>query len=222
VLALDLALRLAFFATVPLVLVFAAALYPVTGAIVQIGLALVIFVLGEAVRGLAARSPLVKKLLGNQLAFDAYYRANPPRPFLYYVFYPLLFPYWLTNDRARREFLLYKGYTLSSFVLLLVSLAVQFWRAFPPELSFADFAPIAAKTFLAETIVVLMFLMPIVTSVVHYHSTRATRRLAVILLAGAISSGLAVARLERARDPVVSLATRERVRLRTKVAEKRA
>jgi hypothetical protein len=102
------------------------------------------------------------------------------------------------------------------------SLALQYVRAFPPELSFAEFAPIAAKTFLAETIVVLMFLMPIVTSVVHYHQARAFRRLSVILLAGALSSGVALARLEKSRDPIVSLATRERVRLRTAAAKVRA
>jgi hypothetical protein len=134
----------------------------------------------------------------------------------------VLFPYWLTNKDARQEFLLFKGYTLTSFALLLVSLGVQFVRSFPPELTFHEFLPIAAKTFLAETVVVLMFLMPIVTSVVHYHSTHAPRRLAVILAAGILSSGLAVARLEKARDPIISLATRERVRLRTAVDKKRA
>jgi hypothetical protein len=218
----DFILRLAFFASAPRLLVFAAALYPVTGAIVQIGLALGVFVVGEAARELAARSKLAKLVLGGQLAFEAYYRENPPRPFLYYFFYPLLFPYWLTNREARREFLLFKGYTLTSFALLLVSLGVQFVRSFPPELTVHDFLPIAAKTFLAETVVVLMFLMPIVTSVVHYHSTRAPWRLGFILAAGLLSSGFAVARLEKARDPVVSLATRERVRLRTARDEKRA
>jgi hypothetical protein len=219
---LDFVLRLAFFAAAPRLLVFAAALYPVTGAIVQIGIALGVFIVGEAARELSARSKIAKVLLSSQLAFEAHYRAHPPRPFLYYLFYPLLFPYWLTNKEARQEFLLFKGYTLASFGLLLVSLAVQFVRFFPPELTFREFLPIAAKTFLAETVVVLMFLMPIVTSVVHYHSTRAPRRLALILAAGILSSGLAVARLEKARDPIVSLATRERVRLRTAADKKKA
>jgi len=155
-------------------------------------------------------------VLGSQLQFEEYYREHPPRPFLYYVFYPLLFPYWLTQREARREFLLFKGYTLASFAILVVSLGVQYVRFFPPELGLRDFWPIALKTFGVETIVVLLFLMPIFTSVVHYHSTHARGRLAAILIAGIVSSGFAIERLERARDPVVSLATRERVRLRTK------
>jgi hypothetical protein len=58
-----------------------------------------------------------------------------------------------------------------------------------------SFLPIAAGTFAIETAVVLMFLMPIVTSVVHYH---------------------------RRRDPIVSFATRQRVRMRTAAAPKPA
>jgi hypothetical protein len=219
---LDFVLRVAFFAVAPRALVIAAALYPVTGAIVQIGLTLGVFIVGEAARELAARSKVAGFFLGAQLEFEAYYRAHPPRPFLYYLFYPLLFPYWLTNKDARQEFLLFKGYTLASFVFLLASLGVQYARSFPPELTVAEFLPIAAKTFAAETVVVLMFLMPIVTSVVHYHSTRAPRRLGVILAAGILSSGLAVARVEKTRDPIVSLATRERVRLRTTANKKKA
>jgi hypothetical protein len=219
---LDFLLRLAFFASVPRVLVFAAALYPVTGAIVQIALTLGVFFLGEAARGLASRSKIAGLVLGGQLEFEAFYRAHPPRPFLYYVFYPLLFPFWLTSGDARREFLLFKGYTLASFALLIVSLGAQYVRFFPPELGVKDFLPIAGKTFLAETVVVLMFLMPIVTTVVHFHTRRARGRLALVLAAGLVSSGLAVARLEQSRDPIVSLATRERVRLRTAAGKARA
>jgi hypothetical protein len=131
------------------------------------------------------------------------------------MFYPLLFPYWLTVRDARREFLLYKGYTLLSLGLMLLSLLVQYARAFPPELGWRDFAPLAAGSFAVETAVVLMFLMPIVTSVVHFHRVHAPRRLALLLLAAAISTGSAITRLERRRDPIVSYATRVRVRLRS-------
>ena len=219
---LDFITRLAFFAVAPRLLVLVAALYPVSGAVIQIGVALFVFVLAEAARELSSRSKLAHLVLSSQLEFEAYYGANPPRPFLYYVFYPLLFPYWVTQKEARREFLLFKGYTLASFAILLVSLGVQFVRFFPPELGLRQFWPIAAKTFGVETIVVLLFLMPIFTSVVHYHQARARGRLAAILLAGVVSSGFAIERLERARDPVVSLATRERVRLRTNANKKPA
>jgi hypothetical protein len=213
--ACDLLVRCAFFATAPFMLVFAAMLFPVTGAVVQIALALLVCVAGEAIRRSTRRWPVLRALLAAEFAFEAYYRDNPPRPFVYYMFYPLLMPYWLTVRSARREFLLYKGYTLISFGILLVSLFVQYFWSFPPELTWTDFAPLAAGTLAAETVVVLMFLMPIVTSVVHFHRLHARRRLTILFVAGMISVGFAAARLERRRDPIVSYAARVRLRLRT-------
>ncbi len=212
---LDFAARLAFFAIAPYLLVFVAALFPVTGALVQIGVALAVFIAGEAARGLAERSRVARFLLRNQLAFEAYYRAHPPRPFLYYVFFPILFPYWLWVPEARRELLLFKGYTLLTFLLLVGSLAHQYATAFPPELGLREFGPIAAYTFLAEAVVVVMMLMPLVTTVVHLHAARAPRRLGALLVAAVVSLSLAGARIGQRRDPIVSYATRARVRLRT-------
>jgi hypothetical protein len=220
--SLDFALRLAFFAAAPFLLVFAAALFPITGALVQVALGLAAFFLGEALRRLSTRSRLLGWALSSQLEFEAYYREHPPRPFLYYVFYPLLAPYWLFQPEARSEFLLFKGYTLASFAFLLLSLVAQFLMNFPPELGMRSFLPIAAGTFAIETAVVLMFLMPIVTTVVHYHRRREPRLLGVLLLVGIVSSSLAIARLERRRDPVVSFATRSRVRMRTAAKPKDA
>ncbi len=212
---LDFVVRLAFFAAAPFLLVIAALLFPVTGALVQISLAMVVFFVGEAVRDLATKSRIARILLGPQLAFEEHYREHPPRPFLYYVFYPLLFPYWLAVKPARREFLLYKGYTIASFVFLVGSMAFGYYRSFPPELGLKQFAPIAIGTLVAEAVVVLMFLMPITTTVVHFHLLHAPRRLAALLLVGLLSMSFAVYRLERRRDPIVSYATRTRVGLRT-------
>jgi hypothetical protein len=218
----DFLVRAAFFALAPFLVVFVAMLFPVTGAVVQIAAALAVFFAGEAVRRYSLRVPLLAKLLANELKFESYYREHPPRPFLYYVAYPLLFPYWLINTDARREFLLFKGYTLFSFGVMLVSLGVQYRLAFPPELTLHDFAPIAGGTLLAETAVVLLFLMPVVTTVVHFHRGRSAKRLLILLAIGLISIGFAAARLERRRDPIVSFATRTRVRLRTARAPQRA
>jgi hypothetical protein len=92
---------------------------------------------------------------------------------------------------------------------------VQYWRSFPPELGPRDFAFIAGGTFVVETVVVLMFLMPIVTTVVHLHRNRFSWRLAALLAVGLASITVAVVRLERRRDPIVSFATRIRVGKRT-------
>lgn len=214
----DLLLRIAYFAAAPFLVVIAAELFPVTGAVVQIALALTVFLLGEAAQRALGQRRWLRKLLSNELAFDAHYRKTPPRAFLYYVFYPFLFPYWLSNRDARREFLLYKGYTWPAFLLLLLSLVVQYLRVCPPELTLRDFLPIAAGSLLAEAVVVLMFLMPIVTSVVHFHHRRAPRQLLLLLAVGLLSAGYAVVRIERRRDPIVSVATRTRVKLRTDAA----
>ena len=61
---------------------------------------------------------LVERIARNQLRFEAFYREHPPRMFVYYAFYPLLFPYWLINRRAREEFGLYRGFTIFGVVLL--------------------------------------------------------------------------------------------------------
>lgn len=213
--ALDFLLRFLFFAAAPPLLLLAAELFPITGAIAQLALALVVFFAAEAVKRATERWRVAGWALSDTLAFEAYYREHRPRAFLYYVFYPLLFPYWLFVKPARREFLLYKGYTLGSFAILLASQVLQYWWSFPPELGVRDFAPIAAGSFAVETIVVLMFLMPIVTTVVHYHLTGSPRRLVAVLAIGIVSVGLASWRIAQRRDPIVSYATRARVRMRT-------
>ena len=211
----DFAMRLLFFAFAPLVIVLVSALFPVTGALVTIGLALVVFVFGEAVRGLSARWPILARLLKGQLAFEAYYRERSPRPFLYYVLYPLLFPYWLAVAEARREFLLFKGYTLFSLALLVGGAAWQFHTTWQPELGGAEFVRVFVAQLFVETLLVLMLVMPIVTSVVTFHAQGARARLGVLLGVALVSSAVAVWSLERRRDPIVSYATRERVRMRT-------
>jgi hypothetical protein len=208
--------------TAPFLLVFIASLFPVTGAVIQVCFALAVFFGAEAIRRLSARNKLAASFFSKQLAFEEHYREHPPGPFLYYVFYPLLFVYWLWVPSARREFLLFKGYTLASFVILVVTLGFQYESRFPPELALKDFWPIAGGTFLVETAVVLMFLMPIVTTVVHYHLERAPGRLTALLLVGFVSVTVAMVRIERRRDPMVSYATRMRVRMRTAARPKAA
>ena len=213
--ALDYALRLAFFALVPPLLVFADALFPVTGALAQMALSIAFLLAGEAARTFAARSRLGKLAMGALLDLDAFYAKNPPRPFVYYVFFPILFPYWLAVKSARDEVLLYKGFTLASFAILVVSLVAQYFASFLPQLGFAAFAPVAAITFVAEAAIVVLFLMPIATSVVHYHQRGARGRIAILLFVGLATTTFAILRIHLRRDPIVSFATRRRVQLRT-------
>jgi hypothetical protein len=210
----DFLLRALFFATAPFLLVFTAELFPVTGALIQVGVGLFAMFIAEALRKVERRFGVLGRLLSSQLALETYYRDHPPRPFLYYVFFPLLFPFWLTVKSARREFLLYKGYTWPAFAFLLLSLLAQYARDFRPEIGLRDFAPLALGSFAVETLAVLMFLMPMVTSIVAMHQRRARGRLGVLFVIASLSVGVAVARIERRRSPIVSFATRVRVRLR--------
>src|SRR5207244_3285400 len=126
-------------------------------------LALMVFVLGEAIRSKAERYRWLAAILRRPLAFEAYYRTNPPRRFLYYVLYPLLFPYWLINRDARAEFLLFKGYTAPTLAILVISSTYQFFFFWQPELGFAKFLPTVVATFAIESLIVLAFLMPVAT-----------------------------------------------------------
>jgi hypothetical protein len=218
----DFVLRLGFFALAPVGIVLAAELFPVRGALIDVGLALAVFVAGEAARSVAARSRVATLFLKEALAFEGYYRARPPRPFLYYFFYPLLFPYWLTNREARREFLMFRGYTLGSLAILLGTLAWQYHRDYLPELGLRRFLPAVAISLVVETLLVLSLLMPIATTVVWYHASFRRRRLVVVLLAGLVSTAAVTYRVSSHRDPIVSYFTRKRVAWRTSAERKKA
>jgi len=218
----DFVFRLAFFALAPFAIVLAAELFPVRGALIDVGLAMFVFILGEAPRRFAARFRPVRYFLSEALAFESYYREKPPRPFAYYLAYPFLFPYWLSNREARHEFLMFRGYTLGSFLVLLGGLVWQYFRDWPPQLGFTDFLPAVFLSLGVETLLVLSLLMPIATTVVWYHSSFRRRRLLVVLIVGVLSTTGAMYRVLNHRDPIVSYITRERVNLRTNAARKDA
>jgi len=218
----DFLARLVFFASAPFAIVLLAELFPVRGALIDVGLALCVFLLGEAPRRRAARFRPLGFLLREALAFESYYREQPPRRFVYYVAYPLLFPYWLSNREARREFLMFRGYTLVSFLVLLGSLAWQFFSSWRPQLGFRDFLPAVLLSLGVETLLVLSLLMPIATTVVWYHGSFRRGRLLIILLVGGLSTSYALSRVLSHRDPIVSYSTRERVRLRSAAARRSA
>jgi hypothetical protein len=218
----DFSARLAFFALAPFVIVLAAELFPVRGALIDVGLALSVFILGEAPRRFASRFRPLAFLLKEAFAFESYYRERRPRPFAYYLAYPLLFPYWLIKREAREEFLMFRGYTLGSFLVLLASLVWQFFRDWPPQLGVTDFLPAVLISFGVETLLVLSLLMPIATTVVWYHTSFRRRRLVAMLLVGALSTTFALTRVLSHRDPIVSYLTKQRVRLRTAAGRKDA
>jgi hypothetical protein len=218
----DFVFRLAFFALAPFAIVVVAQLFPVRGALLDVGLALAVFVSSEAAHRLARRWRAIDVVISPALAFESFYAERPPRPFAYYVFYPLLFPYWLWSRPARREFLVFRSYTLASLGLLIASLGWQYFRDWAPELRPLDYLPFVLASLVVETLLVLALLMPIATTVVWYHSSFRRGRLTLLLVAGLASTCVALVKVVSRRDPVVSYATRERVRLRTERSPARA
>ncbi len=220
--ALDFALRLIFFAAVPFIATQVNALFPMTGVLVNIVATLVVFVAAETVRDHATRWPLLARFVKRRLDFDAYYRKHPPRSFLYYVFYPLLFPYWLFKPEARRELLLYRGMTVGGFVILLVIGGFDFYLYWLPELDFQRFLTLWVLLFAIQTACMFVFLLPIATTVVTLHLGRRFRALYVLLGVAGLSISLAVIGMVQRRGHIVSWATTQRVRLRTAAEPKHA
>lgn len=211
-----------FFAAAPFAIVLLAVIFPVTGALINIGVALAVFIAGEAFQARASASSVGKRLLRRQLSLSLYYKLRPTRPFAYYALYPLLMPYWLINGDARREFWLFKGYTIGSFIILSGSVVYQYFVYWAPDLNLQDYARVVGITLVAELLLVLWLLMPIATTVIGFHETRRRGRLLILLLVGLLSTGIAIARVASRRDPIVSYATRERLYLRTAKEARRA
>jgi hypothetical protein len=222
----DFLIRLAFFAAVPLLLVFFMAVFPITAAMANIGLMLGVFAVRELVRGQANRHPVLRHILRRHLRFEEYYRQHPPRPFLYYMFYPLLFPYWLLNRDARREFLLYRGYTIFGLLVLFGIGAYQYLALWRPEIPFGVFLRAMAFAYLVvQSVVMLAFLMPIATTVVTmtiYHQRKRLAALLVVAVASATFAFVAMRRSETKHHDVVSFSTRVRLINRMLAAPQRA
>jgi hypothetical protein len=88
-------------------------------------------------------------------------------------------------------------------------------RDWGPGLGLSDYLPFVLLSLVVETLLVLALLMPIATTVVWYHSSFRRGRLSILLVIGLLSTTFALGHVALRREPVVSYATRERVRLRT-------
>jgi hypothetical protein len=213
---LDYLLRFAFFAVVPYVATLIAAFFPMTPVIVNVALTLLVFATAESLREHATRRPLLGRLLGRRLAFEEHYRQNPPRPFLFYVFYPVLLPYVLLRADTRKELGLYRGLTGGGLVILLFGAAYDFWAHWLPELRLGTFVWRWALLFGIQTLSIFLFLMPIATTVVKLHLEKRMPALWSLLGVAALSVTVAAATLIRKHGHVVSWVTTQRVLLRTR------
>jgi hypothetical protein len=217
---LDLVLRFLYVLIAPVFLVAFAAMIPMTGPLVGAGLATVIALAGsDRWRARTERIPLVGRPLANLASLGDYYREHPPRPLLYYVLYPALFPYWLFNRNARREFLLYRKINVIALILIPALAALEYvqkWSGIP----FSAFLSQTIATLVLQLLVTFALVMPIVTTIVAYHARGKRKTLTVmILLAGLLAAGMAIHAMRSDRP---SFYTVERMRYRALADRKQA
>ena len=218
----DFVARLAFFAIAPFAIVLAAELFPVRGALIDVGLALFVFMLGEAPRRVASRF----RPIGSCCA-----RRSPSRATTANGSRAASRTTWPTRCCFRI------GCPIARRATSFGCSAATPWQASRScsarsagnisalggrSSASATFLPAVLLSLGVETLLVLSLLMPIATTVVWYHGSFRRRRLLVILLVGALSTSYALSRVLSHRDPIVSYLTRERVRLRTAAARRSA
>src|SRR5688500_5383445 len=154
----DFVLRVTFFALAPWLLLFFSLLVPVGAILVNLALSLVVFFVAEAYRSHIRRGSVVHKLLRRHLALSDYYRRRPPRPFVYYLLYPLLAPYWLIARDARIEFRLFRRFLFANAALLVVFRLVEYQRFWSPEIGW--------KPFLQASALILLFQLAFIVAVI--------------------------------------------------------
>src|SRR5205085_299009 len=172
----DFGARVVFFAIAPFMVFVMAAVFPVTATLVNLGVCLAAVAFADVARAAESRKsffwPVVSKVLTGPLEFERYYRHHKPRPFAYYIFYPLLFPYWLSNDSARREFLLYKTVNILSLVFLVGTTVYDYFEYFQPQLGLRACLLVLLVTAVFEIVTVMVMLMPLATSLIKYRLAR--------------------------------------------------
>ena len=214
--AFDFCLRLVFFAVAPFLATVVATLFPMMGVLLNCAITLLVFAFAEAARARSGKSRLLRLAMARRLAFEEFYRDNPPRPFLFYVFYPLLLPYVLYRPAMRRELLLYRGLTAGGTAVLLIAAALDYFLHWQPELGLPPFLAVWVIIFVVQSLAIFVFLLPIATTVVTLHGQRRLPALWILLGAAAISVGVAVGFRVHKHGHIVSWVTSHRVALRSR------
>ena len=210
----DDVLRFVYVLIAPAVMVVLAKLVPITGIVISTGVATIIALTGSSqwIRAVATIR-FVGKPLAKFGRLGEYYRAHPPKPLLYYVAYPLLFPYWLFNKAARTELFVYKRIGVLALLVTIGTSIYDYFHNWVP-LPGKYFANTMLATAIMQLLVTFMFVMPIVTTLLTYQrqghkKTTWTLTACALILGGMMWVGMA-------RFPAVTFATQARLRARIK------
>lgn len=217
--AVELVLRLLYFALAPAGLVLLATQYPIAGVVANIGFAVTVFAFSSAVRQWIEKYPLLGLLFGAQLKFEAFYKEHPPRSFLYYVFYPLLFPYWLSQPVPRRELGLYRGMTAAGLLILGGGAVWDYYRKWYPEIPLVPFSKSWAFVFAIQALVAVVIVMPLATTVITLKLQARSGALGALFAVATASIVAATAFTAARRHAYVQVPTGERMVLRNAYAK---
>ncbi len=218
---IDLVLRFIYVALVPAILGLFAQFMSVMGLVITTGLATGIALAGtERWRQRVGHIPIVGKFFANFARLGEYYATTQPRLLIYYILYPILFPYWLLARSARREFLLYRR--ISSIVLLvgIVAGLANYYEKWAPDIKFNQFFGATVGLLFLQLLLTFAVIMPIVTTVIVYHQ-RAMKKTMVAVLALGVLTGVPTWIFFH-RFPIVGFEAQMRVKERTRASPTRA
>lgn len=185
----DDVLRFIYVLLAPAMMVALGYVVPIGGIVISTGIATAIALAGSdgyvrRVQGIT----LIGKPLAKLGRLGEYYREHPPKPLLYYVFYPLLFPYWLWKREARKELLAYKRVGALAVIITVVTGFYDYYR---------NWDPMPAKLFLKAAfansvlglLITMIFVMPIVTTLIGYQARRHLKSIAALIILGVTLGG---------------------------------
>jgi len=204
----------ALFALAPFVATAAAAAIPISDAMYGLSVSLGLVVAGLAGRRWANNVVVAEKLGCNAKKIEDFYRDNEVLPLRRYVLFPIYLLFWFRNPRARTELGLFRGLGLLSIVVLVAAAGREYISEWLPDIAFEEFASSTLATFIVETWVLLVLLVPMTAIVARLRAGGEWRRAKTLLVVAgvslAIGSGLLIA------DDEVSVVTKERIALRNR------
>jgi hypothetical protein len=208
----DDVLRFVYVLFAPVMIVSIGKFVPIGGIMISTGIATVIALAGSTKWITTVRTiPILGRPLANFGRLGEYYRVHAPKPLLYYIAYPLLFPYWLFKGTARREFLAYKRIGLLAVIITVSTALYDYFHNWSPMPRKYFFGAFIGTTFL-QLLITFMFVMPIVTTLIGYQKRGHKKSIIALVIASLVLGGgmaYAMRRLE-----VVSFATQARLRAR--------
>lgn len=145
---------------------------------------------------LLERLPLMGEVLATVRRLHDYYRENKPGSFLFYLFYPLVGPFYLLfSQKARQEIKLYVKIIAGIALLLLIETAFSYMSTYPPHLGPGDAVTTVIISLFFMCFVAVAFLLPMATTAFSLHlSGRQTqlRVLTVWALLLSVPSGVGI------------------------------